>query len=47
MARRPLSAAGSGSARARRPDIAMLPEVQWISANEQALTDVIQEAIRR
>jgi Ser/Thr protein kinase RdoA (MazF antagonist) len=30
-----------------RPDIGMLPEVQWISANDQTLTDVIQRAIRR
>jgi len=33
--------------RARRPDIGMLAEVQWISANHQTLTDVIQRAIRR
>ena len=33
--------------RARRPDIGMLPQVQWISANDRALTDVIQRAIRR
>jgi Ser/Thr protein kinase RdoA (MazF antagonist) len=33
--------------RAGRPDIGMLPEVQWISANDRALTDVIQRAIRR
>jgi hypothetical protein len=33
--------------RARRRDIAMLPEVRWISTNDQAQTDVIQRAIRR
>jgi Ser/Thr protein kinase RdoA (MazF antagonist) len=33
--------------RGRRPDIGMLPEVHWISANHQALTDVIQRAIGR
>ncbi len=33
--------------RARRPDIGMLPEVQWISENHQVLTDVIQRAIGR
>jgi Ser/Thr protein kinase RdoA (MazF antagonist) len=33
--------------RARRPDVSMLPEVQWISANDQALTDVILHAIGR
>lgn len=33
--------------RARRPDIGMLPEVQWISVNDQALTDVIQRSILR
>jgi len=32
--------------RARRPDIGMLPEVQWISANDQALTDVIRRLAR-
>jgi hypothetical protein len=33
--------------RTRRPDSGMLREVQWIGANGQALTDVIQRAIRR
>lgn len=33
--------------RSRQPDIGMLREVRWISANDQALTDVIQRAIRR
>jgi Ser/Thr protein kinase RdoA (MazF antagonist) len=33
--------------RGRRPDIGMLPEVQWISMNEQALTDAIQGAVGR
>jgi Ser/Thr protein kinase RdoA (MazF antagonist) len=33
--------------RARSRDIGMLPEVQWISENHQALTDVIQRAIGR